>query len=328
MSRQKMLILILFTIGFFVAAVGFADAAAKTRLAVGGNGIGGVYYLYSGAISQIINQSVPGAQATVEVVPGSSVEHVKRMQINDMQLGPAMNDVVFQAVKGTGRFKEPLGNIRTLFIMYPAVLQGVTLKRLQIRTPADLVGKRVSIGNPGTGSSVMTQAVLEALGIDLKKIKLSYLNWNEGANAIRNGILDVQFAAIGLPAPFIMDLSATHDIQLVGFSDAELAEIHQKFAYYPPAVIPKGTYGPVKEDIKVPGIWNSYLATQELSDELAYQITKAVYSNMSLLKKAYKDADQATPENTMKFAIAPLHPGAVKYYKEKGIAIPDRLMPK
>jgi len=328
MAKRKMLILSLFTVGFFLAAVGFADAAAKTRLAVGGNGIGGVYYLYSGAVSQIINQSVPAAQATVEVVPGSSVEHVKRMQINDMQLGPAMNDVVFQAVMGTGRFKEPHGNIRTLFIMYPAVLQGVTLKKLQIRTSADLVGKRVSIGNPGTGSSVMTQAVLEALGMDLKKINLSYLNWNEGANAIRNGILDVQFAAIGIPAPFIMDLSATHDTHLVGFSDAELAKIQQKFAYYPPSVIPKGSYGPVKEDIKVPGIWNSYLATKELSEDLAYQITKAVYGNMSLLKKAYKDADMATPENTVKFAIAPLHPGALKYYKEKGIAIPDRLMPK
>lgn len=328
MKKKKMLILSLFAIGSFLAAVGFADAAAKTRLAVGGNGIGGVYYLYSGAVSQIINQSVPGAQATVEVVPGSSVEHVKRMQINDMQLGPAMNDVVFQAMKGTGQFKEPQTNIRTLFIMYPAVLQGVTLKKLQIRTPSDLVGKRVSIGNPGTGSSVMTMAVLDALAIDPKKINLSYLNWNEGANAIRNGILDVQFAAIGIPAPFIMDLAATHDIHLVGFSDAELAKIQQKFAYYPPSVIPKGSYGPVKEDIKVPGIWNSYLATKELSEDLAYQITKAIYTNMPLLKKAYKDADQATPESTMKYAIAPLHPGAVKYYKEKGIAIPDRLIPK
>ncbi|NWF55702.1 MAG: TAXI family TRAP transporter solute-binding subunit [Syntrophaceae bacterium] len=328
MSGRKMLILSLFLVGFFFAGSGLAEAAAKTRLAVGGNGIGGVYYLYSGAVSQIINQSVPGAQATVEVVPGSSVEHVKRMQINDMQLGPAMNDVVFQAMKGTGQFKEPQTNIRTLFIMYPAVLQGVTLKKLQVRTPADLVGKRVSIGNPGTGSSVMTQAVLEALGIDPKSINLSYLNWNEGANAIRNGILDVQFAAIGIPAPFIMDLAATHDIHLVGFSDGELDKVQQKFAYYPPAVIPKGSYGPVKEDIKVPGIWNSYLATKELSDNLAYEITKAVYANMAALKKAYKDADQATPENTMKFAIAPLHPGAVKYYREKGIAIPDRLMPK
>lgn len=304
------------------------ESKGKTRIAVGGNGIGGVYYLYSGAVAQIINEFVPSAQASVETAPGSSVEHVRRMQTNDLQIGPAMNDVVAQALKGTGQFKEPQGNIRTLFVMYPAVLQAVTLENSGIKKPADMVGKRVSIGNPGTGTYVMTMAILEALGIDPKSIKLSYLNWNEGAQAIRNNTLDVQFGAIGLPAPFIMDLSATHKTDLLGFSDEELDKICKKFEFYPPSVIPANTYSTVKRDVKVPGIWNSYLATKELPDEIAYQITKAVYDHIPALKKVYNDAGQATPENTMKYAVASLHPGAVKYYKEKGVAIPDRLLPK
>ncbi|MCU0561003.1 MAG: TAXI family TRAP transporter solute-binding subunit [Desulfobacterales bacterium] len=299
----------------------------KTRISVGGNGVGGVYYIYAGALSTIINEKVPNAQATVEVCPGSSVEHVTRMQINDIQIGPAMNDVVFQAVKGVNRFNKPHEKVRTLFAMYPAELQGASLEKAGLTTPQSLVGKRVSIGNPGTGTSVMTAAVFEALGIDLKSMKIQNLNWNEGAQAIRNDSLDVQFGAIAAPAPFIMDLSATHKVALVNFSDEELAKIQAKYEYYAPLTIKAGTYPEITVDVKTPGIWNSMLATADLSDDLAYQITKAVFENIPALQKVYKGADWATPENTVKFAVAPLHPGAVKFYKEKGLTIPSRLMP-
>lgn len=301
---------------------------AETRISIGGNGVGGVYYLYSGALANIISSKVPNVQPTVEVCPGSSVEHILRMQINDLQIGPAMNDVVYQSTKGISRFNKVQDKIRTLFMMYPAELQGVALEKDALTTPKSLIGKRVSIGNPGTGTSVMTAAVLEALGISLKSMKLQNLNWNEGAEAIRNDSLDVQFGAIAAPAPFIMDLSATHKVALINFSDEELAKISAKYDYYAPLTIKAGTYSNIKIDVKTPGIWNSMLATADLSDELAYQITKAVYENIPALQKVYKGANWATPENTMKFAIAPLHPGAVKYYKEKKVAIPEKLMPK
>ena len=325
LSRSFAVIAILAFILISVPAVG---QAAKTRISVGGNGVGGVYYLYSGALATIISTKVPNVQPTVEVCPGSSVEHITRMQINDIQIGPAMNDVVFQSVKGINRFNKPQDKIRTLFAMYPAELQGVALEKDNLTTPKSLIGKRVSIGNPGTGTSVMTAAVFEALGISLKDFKLQNLNWNEGAQAIRNDSLDVQFGAIAAPAPFIMDLSATHKVALVSFSDEELAKIKAKYEYYAPLTIKAGTYPAIKVDVKTPGIWNSMLATAELPEELAYQITKAVYENIPVLQKVYKRADWATPENTMKYAVAPLHPGAVKYYKEKGVAIPARLMPK
>jgi TRAP transporter TAXI family solute receptor len=302
--------------------------AEKTRIAVGGNGVGGVYYLYSGAVSTIINSKVANAQATVEVCPGSSVEHVTRMQLNDLQIGPAMNDVVFQAVNGIGdRFKEPQTKIRTLFTMYPAELQGATLESLNIKTVDDLIGKRISIGNPGTGTSVMCSAIFEALGIDEKSMKIQNLNWNEGANAVRNDTLDVQFAAMSAPAPYIMDMAATHKVALINFSDEELSKIQAKYEYYAPITIKAGTYQGVDTETKTVGIWNSYVATADLSEELAYQITKAVHENIPELKKVYAAADWLTPENTMKYAVAPLHPGAVKYYQEKGVTIPEKLMP-
>jgi hypothetical protein len=276
----------------------------------------------------MINKHIPNVEATVEVCAGSSVEHIKRMQIGEIQIAPAMNDAVFHATKGTGQFKGVHDKVRTLFVMYPAVLQAATLDSSGIKSFGNLAGKRVSIGNPGTGTYMMTMAVLEALEIDAKSLKLAYLNWNEGANAIRNGSLDVQFVAAGYPAPWIMDLGATHKISLLRCSDAELAKVHRKFAYYPPALIPGGVYAGVKEEAKMPGIWNSYIGSKDLPDDLAYQITKVVYERIDDLKKAYKEAGQATPENTMKYAIAPLHPGAIKYYKEKGVAIPEGLTPK
>ncbi|MBN1830122.1 MAG: TAXI family TRAP transporter solute-binding subunit [Deltaproteobacteria bacterium] len=305
-----------------------ANGDCLTRIAVGGNGVGGVYYLYSGALSQMINKYIPDVEATVEVCAGSSVEHIKRIQLGELQVGPAMNDSVFKSLQGIGQFKTPHDKIRTLFTMYPAVMQGAALASSGIRTFSDLVGKRVTFYTPGSGSYNMGMAVLDALGMDPKKINLQYLNMMEGVNAIRNGKLDVQFSGMAYPAPWIMDLSVTHKIVLISASDEELAKINEKYPYYMPSFIPGGTYTGVDKDAKMPGIWNSYIGSADLPDELAYQITKVVYEHIDDLKKAYKGAGWATPENTMKYGIAPLHPGAVKYYQEKKVEIPSRLMPK
>jgi TRAP transporter TAXI family solute receptor len=319
--------LIAIALGIFLS-LGGAWAKGVTRIAVGGNGIGGVYYLYSGALSQMINKYIPNVEATVEVCAGSSIEHLKRIQIGEMQIGPAMNDAVYQSVKGIGQFKTAHDKIRTLFIMYPAVMQGATLEKSGIRTFNDLLGKRVAIFTPGSGTYNMAMAVFEALGLDVKKIKIQHLNITEGVNAIRNGNLDVQFMAMAYPAPWIMDLSVTHKIALIRASDPELTQIQQKYPYYIPSVVPAGVYTGVNEAVKMPGIWNSYVGTKDLPDDLAYQITKIVHEHTDDLKKAYKDAGQATPENTMKYSIAPLHPGSIKYYREKGLSIPDHLVPK
>ena len=321
------LVVALAAILFLLQANG-AWAKSATRIAVGGNGIGGVYYLYSGALSQMINKYIPDVEATVEVCAGSSVEHIKRMQIGEIQIAPAMNDAVFHSQQGTSQFKGVHDKIRTLFIMYPAVMQGATLEKSGIRTFSDLVGKRVSIFTPGSGTYMMSMAVFGALGIDPKSIKIQHLNMTEGVNAIRNGNLDAQFGSLAYPAPWIMDLVVTHKIALIHCSDSELAKIYQKYPYYIPSVIPAGVYSGVKEEAKMPGIWNSYIGSRDLPDDLVYQITKAVYEHTDDLKKAYNDAGQATPENTMKYAIAPLHPGAAKYYREKGVPIPSHLLPK
>ncbi len=305
-----------------------AWAKSATRIAVGGNGIGGVYYLYSGALSQMINKYIPDVEATVEVCAGSSVEHIKRIQTGEMQIGPAMNDAVYQSTKGIGQFKTHQDKIRTLFIMYPAVMQGAALEKSGIRTFSDLIGKRVAIFTPGSGTHNMAMAVFEAIGLDIKKIKIQHLNMTEGVNAIRNGNLDVQFTSMAYPAPWVMDLVVTHKIILIRASDSELTKIQQKSPYYIPSMIPGGTYSGVKEDAKMPGIWNSYIGSKDLPDDLVYQVTKTVYEHNDDLKKAYKDAGQATPENTMKYSVAPLHPGAIKYYQEKGVQIPGHLMPK
>jgi uncharacterized protein len=305
-----------------------AWAKSATRIAVGGNGIGGVYYLYSGALSQMINKYIPDVEATVEVCAGSSIEHIKRIQIGEIQIGPAMNDAVYQSTKGIGQFKTPQDKIRTLFIMYPAVMQGAALEKSGIRTFTDLLGKRVAIFTPGSGTYNMAMAVFGALEMDPKKIKIQHLNMTEGVNAIRNGNLDVQFTSMAYPAPWVMDLAVTHKITLIHASDSELAKIQQNYPYYIPSMIPGGTYSGVKEDAKMPGIWNSYIGSKDLPDDMVYQITKAVFEHNDDLKKAYKDAGQATPASTMKYSIAPLHPGAIKYYQEKGVQIPSHLMPK
>jgi len=327
---MKRILSILFVVclGAVVAfSLAVAPAQAKTTyISIGTGGTGGVYYPYGGGLAEIWSKYVKGVKAVAEVT-GASVENVKYADRGETVIGEAMNDVVFQAYKGVGKFKKPK-KIYTMFCMYPNLYQIVALKKLGLKSIYDVKGKRVSIGSPGSGTAYKTNLVFGALGIAMDSFKVYRLSFNENANALKDGTIDIGVWSVAAPTSSVMDLATTHPIDILNWSAADMKKVSAKYPFYRPYVIPKGTYKGVDYDVHTLSVWNTVACWQKLPTALVYKLVKAVYEHHDYLQKIHPFARFTTPENTLKQAVIPLHPGTVKYFKEIGLKIPARLMPK
>ncbi len=301
--------------------------AKRIFISIGTGGTGGVYYPYGGALAEIWTQHVPNVQAVAEVT-GASVENVKLANRGETVIGEIMGDVAYEAYHGLGRFNGKPQKIVAMFMMYPNVFHVVTLKKSNITKLSDLKGKKVSVGSPGSGTEYMSSLVLTALGIPYSSFQVKRLSFVENANALRDGTIDVGIWCVGPPTSSIMDLATTHKIRIIPFSKEEVQKVISKYKYYSPYVLPAGTYAGVDKDVLTLSVWNVAICYRELPDDLVYKLTKAVFEHRNYLEKVYPGAKETTPENAVKYSPIPLHPGAVKYYREIGLTVPDNLVAK
>ena len=304
-----------------------APALAQDQLSIATGGTGGVYYPMGGGLAEVINNHVEGYSATAEVT-GASVENMGLIATGDADLALALADTVAQSYNGTGRFEgQQLPMVRGLASMYANMIQIVALEDSGITSLEDLRGKRVSVGAPGSGTEVNAEAILTANGISYDDIEEQRLNFNETADALANGDIDAGFWSVGAPTSSILNLSTTNDIVLLALSDEEIAKAREADATFAETTLPGGSYTGVDEDITVLGIPNVLVVSSEMSDDLAYEITKAMFENVADLQAVHPAANETTPEFTMSATPIPLHPGAIRYYEEAGVTVPDNLRP-
>lgn len=306
-------------------AVSPAGAAQKISIATGGTG--GVYYPYGGGMAEIINEYVPGTDAVAEVT-GASVENVRLVDKGESAIGLVMGDVAYQAYNGVGKFKDSKKNVAALFVMYPNQFHIVVPKGSDIKTVEDLKGKTVSVGAPGSGTAVMGEAVLATMGVGKGDFKPVFLSFNETAAALKDGTIDAGLWSVAPPTSSIMDLATTRAIRILSFSDADIARIRKEHPYYSRYEIPAGVYTGVDQPVPNPSVWNVAIVNRDMPDEEAYQIAKAIFDHQPELLKIHKAAQNTLPANAVKNAPIPLHPGAAKYLKEKGIDVPADLIAK
>jgi len=300
-------------------------AFAQTQLSIATGGTGGVYYPMGGGLAEVINNNVDGYSATAEVT-GASVENMGLIATGDADLGIALADTVAQAYSGTGRFEgQQLPMVRGLASMYANMVQIVALEGSGITSLEDLRGKRVSVGAPGSGTEVNAAAILEANGITYDDIDEQRLNFNETADALANGDIDAGFWSVGAPTSSILNLATTNEIVIIELSEAELAAAREADATFAVTTLAGGTYTGVDADITVLGIPNVLVVSSEMSDDLAYEITRAMFENIADLQAVHPAANETTVEFTMSATPVPLHPGAIRYYEEIGTEIPDSL---
>lgn len=310
------------------AIMGMVQPAwAADQISVATGGTGGVYYPYGGGMAEIINKYVPGVEAVAEVT-GASVENVRLVDKGESAIGLVMGDTAFQAYAGAGKFTGDAKKIAALFVMYPNQFHVVVKKDSDIRTVSDLKGKKISLGAPGSGTAVEAEAVLTSMGVGKGDITPVFLSFNETADALKNGTIDAGMWSVAPPTSSIMDLATTHDIRILAFSDADIATIRKEHPYYSRYEIPAGVYRGVDEPTPNPSVWNVAVVSREMPEERAYQLTKAIFDHQDELLKIHKAAQHTLPQNSLNNAPIPLHPGAARFLREKGLEIPDSLIAK
>ena len=315
----------------WTAALAAALAAAgpahgQEQISIATAGTGGVYYPLGGGLAEIINTHVSGYKATAEVT-GGSVENMGLVAGGDADLAIALGDTVYQARAGTGRFAgHGLETISGLASLYMNMVQIVTLADSGIDSLAGLRGRRVSVGAPGSGTEVNAKAVLAANGMSYDDIEEQRLNFNETADALANGDIDAGFWSVGAPTSAILNLATTQSIRIIGLSDDEIAATRRADPIFARATLPGGTYNGVEGDVAVLGVPNLLVASADMPDDLAYAITRALFEHLGQLSTIHPAARQITVEFSLDSMPIPLHPGAVRYYREQGAAVPERLL--
>ena len=312
---------------FRKAFVGLAAAGALSlsgvvhaqNISIGTGGTAGVYYPLGGGFAAALSKHVPGMQATAEVT-GGSVSNLQLIATGKPYIGFTMVDAAKDALDGTGKFAEKV-NLRTLLVLYPNRMHVVSTTATGIKTLKDLKGKRVSVGSIGSATEVMTSRLLEAVGVEVQRERLSVA---ESVNALKDGKIDAFSWVGGLPTAGVTDLASTPGvtIQMIDHSEAIPAMVKKYGNLYYPDVIPMSTYKGMAADNKIASIANILVASADMSDETAYNIVKTILEKREDLKLVHKAAGEIEAKNQKNAATpVPFHPGAMKYFKEKGISV-------
>ena len=299
-------------------------AVAQTRISIATGGTGGVYYPLGGGIANVLTKYVPNMQATAEVT-GASVDNMKLVGAGKAEVGFTMADTAWDAYQGQDKFKDNKQAVRALVVFYPNLTHVVTVEGKGINTMADLKGKRISTGAPGSGTEVMAFRILEAYGIDKDKdVKRERLSVAESVNALKDGKIDALIWVGGIPTPAITDLAATPNtkIKLIDHADA-VDKMRAKYGplYVKDTIAAKSYPGQDKENANLT-VWNILVVNEKADEKMVYDIVKTMFEKKAEIVAVHKDASYLALENQLTGGSPiPFHPGALKYFKEKGLKV-------
>ncbi|MFN3411774.1 MAG: TAXI family TRAP transporter solute-binding subunit [Exilispira sp.] len=310
-TKFLLVFLLIFIFGIFFIS------ADKVFLNIGTGGTAGTYYPLGGAIAEILNSKLSNVNATA-VSTGGSVANINMLKENSVQIAFVQNDVAYYAYNGIEFFEgKKFTAMKALCSLYPETVQIVTLANKGIKTIYDLKGKRVAVGAAGSGVEVNARQILAAAGLTYKDISVQYLSFADAANGLRDGTLDVAFLTAGLPTAAVRDIASQKDIMLVKIPDNIVKDLMSKYPFYIKTVIPKDTYPKVSEDVQSLAVLAMLVVRDDMTDDLAYSIVKAIFENLQRLEIAHQMGKFIKKENALFGISIPLHPGAEKYFKGK-----------
>lgn len=308
------------------ASIAFASGAlAQDRVFFGiaTGGTGGTYYPLGGMLAQLISNKVTiggkKLSATAETA-GASVANAQLLARKDIESAFVAADILDAAYTGKGQFEgKAVKNLRALGALYPEQVQLVTAAKSNIRTFKDLKGKSVSSGSPGSGQWQLLGDLLEAHGMTRKDIGEDLSSFTQSVDKIKDGNLVASLITAGAPTSSITDLANGHEIRIVPLAGAEIEVLRRKQPYYAVVQLPANTYkgqtAPV-DTLAVMAIWATH---DGLSDTMAYEVTKALYENTETLGQVHPKGKEISLKTALQSVSIPLHPGAEKYYREKGL---------
>jgi TRAP transporter TAXI family solute receptor len=303
--------------------IGLGEARAQTRLSIATGGTGGVYFPYGGGMANVISSNLDDVSVTAEVT-SASVDNMVLIGSGDADLAFTLGDTAFDAVQGNAPFENepvPAQNLATLYNNYTHI---VTTADSEINTVADLRGKRVSTGSPGSGTEVIANRILTAAGLNPDAdISREQLGAAESAGAIKDRRIDAYFWSGGLPTASVTDLGATPNISLKLIPHAELVAPMQA-AYgplYQAATIPPGTYPGQDAPLDVIVVANLLVVNEDFDEQLAYDILRVLFEHQAELVAVHPAAADLTLQNATQGSPIAYHPGALRFYAEQGVPV-------
>ena len=306
-------------------AMGAAPASAQQQfISIGTGGVTGVYYPTGGAICRLVNKDRKehGVRCSVEST-GGSVYNINTIRAGELEFGVAQSDWQYHAYNGSSRFEDqgPFENLRAVFSVHPEPISIVARADSGIKTIDDLVGKRVNIGNPGSGTEATWNVVWNAMGKTNDDLKLaSQLKSSETPGALCDNKIDAFFWAVGNPSALNTEAATTCDVVFVEVRNDTIDKLVADNPFYAYATIPGGMYAGNPNDTGTFGVGATFVTSADVPDEVVYVVAKAVMSNIDDFKKLHPAFNHLDPKAMVKNGLsAPLHPGAAKAYKELGL---------
>lgn len=297
---------------------------AKTHLLLGSSIVGGSYYVLGGTYAKYVNDTCEDLDISVEV-GGGPYSNIALISNKQVELGFATTWATGEMYDGINPEKKKHSTIRAFLPLFPSYLQIYTLKESSIRSLSDINGKIASSGAAGSSGRIATETLFQTLNIKPKK--LNSVPTGTQVNNMRDKLIDVGLSVTGVPAPYMMELEASHDVRLIPLSQEEMNTVlaHQK--YWSSGTIAKGSYKCATEDVPAIAFWNIAIVGKDVDEDTVYRLTKAGFDAQKQLASAVSDIEHMNPEDIFKSTI-PLHKGAIRYYREIGLEIPDRLIPE
>jgi uncharacterized protein len=304
------------------AATAFAQSATLTLGTASG---GGTYFVYGEATAKVLTDKAR-LQVTPQQTQGPN-QNIVLVDEKKLDLGMVTMGVALQAFTGTGTWTKgkKYENVRALYPMYDTPMQCVAFKKSGITRFKQLDGKTVGTGPKAGTAGTYFPMIFETLGL---KVQTRNGQSNDMANLLRDGVIDAFCFGAGIPVPAFSELDTAQQVVFFTWTDDELAAIRKAMPEFSAALIPKGIYKQQTDDQKTVGLFNFSIANKDMSDNLAYTITKTILENNAAMIRAHAAAKETVAANAVRNTFLPFHPGAVRYYKEKGIKLDPATLPK
>lgn len=293
---------------------------AKEFINIATGGTGGTYYPLGGALAKVFNEKLDNVSANSQST-GASVENIGLVLDGDSDIAFIQNDITYYAAEGIEMFddEDKAEDLRGMAIWYPEVVQIVATKKSGITSVEDLKGKKVAVGDTGSGTEANARQILEAHGLTYDDLNADYLSFSEASTNLQDGNIDAAFVTAGLPTSAIVELTTNTDVVVVSMDAAKIAELNAKYPFYTEVIIEAGTYKDQDEDVVATAVMAMLVVNKSLDEDLAYELTKAMFENKDIIDETHDRGKDLQLETALDGMPIELHPGAAKYFDEKGI---------
>jgi len=304
----------------FIAILSFISLAfgGKVYLSLLTGNPGGTYYPIGNAIAGLINKYVPEVYVIVET-GNASVSNCTLVGSGEAEMAFAQNDVVNWAYTGAFIFSKPFANIRVLASLYPEAFHFVTLKSSGIKDIYGLKGKRVAVGEVGSGTEINARLILEEAGLSYKDIDVNYLEYSVAIQRMKEGKIDAFFYTVGYPAVVIEELASTKEISILSLSEDLIKKIGKKYPWLSRHVIPAKTYKWQEENILTISVMALWIGASSIPEDIAYKMVKGCFTHINETYFFHPKMRLITLDTALEGVTTPLHDGAKSFYKEKGL---------